>query len=180
MVVAVGFSQWIEPPLSPHGWEALAPGHSSNHAGQLRSEMHPDWAVIKFLIEEIQRYGQSRRTAVFGASCLEPTCPLSRSPQLCPRASSLWISARRGKQSSMPQCREKVTRKQEGPGCSSEHAVNVACPLRVAVASSWRPEAGSHRRISFLGKFGLAALACFFPHPLFRQLTSALLGRAIK
>lgn len=115
MVVAVGFSQWIEPPLSPHGWEALAPGHSSNHAGQLRSEMHPDWAVIKFLIEEIQRYGQSRRTAVFGASCLEPTCPLSRSPQLCPRASSLWISARRGKQSSTPQCREKVTRKQEGP-----------------------------------------------------------------
>lgn len=39
-----------------------------------------DWGVIKFLMEEIQHCGQNRGMAVFSTSCLEPTCPFSRSP----------------------------------------------------------------------------------------------------
>lgn len=138
------------------------------------------WGVIKFLIEEIHHCDQDRRTAVFSTSSLEQNCPFSRSPPFFPPAPSLWISSRRGKQSSMSPIQKEGDRKQEGPGCFSEHAVKVACPLRVAMAPSWRLEAGSLRRICFLGKAGLETLACFFPHPLFRQLTSALLGRAIK
>lgn len=178
MVGAAGLSQGIEPanlPMAGKPWLlATVPARLSSSVLRCTG-----WGVIKFLIEEIQHCDQHRRTAMFSTSCLEQNCPFSRSPQVFPQAPSLWISARRGKQS-MSSIQREGDRKQEGPGCFSEHAVKVACPLRVAVAPSWRPESGSLRRICFLGKAGLATPACFLPHPLFRQLTSALLGRAIK
>lgn len=130
-------------------------------------------------MEEIQHCGQNRGTAVFSASCLEPTCPFQDLTHSFLRPFSFGSLPEEGNKAVCP---NSEIRSQEAGRAWLLLRAYYEGGLSTQGGCSLILEAGLllTQMDLFLGKAGLAAWACFFPHPLFRQLTSALLGRAIK
>lgn len=126
---------------------------------------YANWDVIKFLIEELQHHGQNRRRQCLSSAAQSQPALSKVSPTLS-SAPRLWASARRGKRSAPPLPNPERR-------CCEDAKSPLPCPLKGTVAVlaqagllSWRS--------------GLVTQGSLFPHPLFRQITSALLGRAIK
>lgn len=114
--------------------------------------------------------------AVFGAAWSQ-TALSKVSPTLSSGSLSLGLGQKREmKCSPSPQSGEKVLRS-KSPIASQSVLQKLPCLPRGAIVPVLEAEA-LLAQADLLS--GLATQGSLFPHPLFRQLTSALLGRAIK
>lgn len=131
-----------------------------------------NWDVIKFLIEELQHHGQNRRKQCLSSAAQSQPALSKVSPTLS-SAPCLWASARRGKRSAPPLPNPERR-------CCEAGRTPLPCPPRGTVAPVLEAEAFLAQAGLLSWRSGLVTQGSLFPHPFFRQITSALLGRAIK